>query len=277
MLPWVGTEPSNPTRFLGKTNVQNSNAAAHWAVRYSNIHLFESPRHSIQSHSHVESAELIVMLSGGYQAAWQHGVRRGQITARAGDVVYWPGGTRREESNIPGRPMRCLGIYFRWSDAIPDLPVLQRDRQGIIRALASSTLLGKDSKVPRRESVMNGYLAAMLSEFVRLSEQGRDELVERVALHIEAHLRKPIYLDELARCAGLTQSYFCRRYRALSGHSPMDEVRRIRAEHAAGVLRSQPELPLKDVAARVGIADEHQLSKLLKKYSGLNAREIRRR
>ena len=42
-------------------------------------------------------------------------------------------------------------------------------------------------------------------------------------LYVQAHLRKPIYLQDLARAAGLDKSYFCRRYRALTGgrtHSP---------------------------------------------------------
>src|SRR5262245_59222630 len=118
--------------------MQRSSATDRFMVKYHNIHLYESPRHRVESHTHHEAAELIVILSGGYQANWRHGDRQGQTKAGKGDVVYWPGHARRIESNGPSLPLRSLCVYFHWRNPVPNLPARLRDRQGTVHALAGS-------------------------------------------------------------------------------------------------------------------------------------------
>ena len=79
----------------------------------------------------------------------------------------------------------------------------------------------------------------------------------------------------LSGFVGLDESYFGRRYKQLTGHTPMEEVRRIRVEHAVGIIQGTGTLPLKDVAFRVGMANDRLLCRWLKRYRGMTSREIR--
>jgi AraC-like DNA-binding protein len=216
------------------------------------------------------------MLAGKYVARWQSGERSGRIAARTADVVLWPAYTRRIESNEPGPRMRALMAYFRWNNRIDDLPVLVHDAQHLIASLAQSLLQAKDSLRTDRRLMQNGYLAAILAEFVRLADlTSGDGLPERVAAYTQAHLRQRFGLNELSRFVGLERNYFGRRYRELTGRTPMEDVRRIRIEHAVGILRGSPRLPLKDVAFRVGMANDRLLCRWLKRYRNMTSREIR--
>jgi transcriptional regulator GlxA family with amidase domain len=173
--------------------------------------------------------------------------------------------------------MRCMVLYIRWADPIAGLPIIRHDDHRVIRALSDRLLRLTDTQNPRQQALINTYAAAMLAEYISLcGEAGEHQLPHQVGQYIRAHLRKRITLDTLARYVGLEKHYFGRRYKELTGFTPMDAVRRLRIDRAVSILRSAPGLPLKTVADRVGIGNGNLLSRWIKKQLHLTATDIRR-
>src|SRR5688572_28754463 len=82
-------------------------------VSYRNIHLFEAPLRRVESRSAGPVAVFLVMLGGRYAAEWDGGE---PVSASPGEVVFWPAGQLRIETNEPPERMKCLAVYCRWDD-----------------------------------------------------------------------------------------------------------------------------------------------------------------
>ncbi len=241
------------------------------------IHRFTSPAKAVRSRRADERAELIVITGGVYRAF--HSRRSGcepLVEARVGDVVYWPEGGERDEVNDPADPTRCVSVYFRWADPMPGLPSLVHDNQQLIRMLADTLLTLKDVTPPCPSEIRNGYLAAMLAEYARLSRLLAGHIEREVARYAEEHMSERIRVGDLARHFGLEKHHFGRKYKAQTGRTPMADVRRIKAEHVRGMLATDTRLHLKEIAPRIGVRDEHQVSRLIKRCIGEPVRELRK-
>jgi AraC-like DNA-binding protein len=246
-----------------------------WVLVLANVHYFRAPGRRILSRTRPPTHTLVIVLSGGYQATWRSGLETLRLSARAGDVVYWPAGKERMEVNATSERLLAISVYFRWFRPLRNLPPMVHDRNRLIRGLGDALLQVKDWPTPQRHPLAAQYLGAILAEYARLARGPGDDLEGRVARYVEEHMAEPITLDELARHVGVHKHHLGRRYKQLTGRTPKHDVRRIKAEHARGTLRGTPDMPLKDVAARVGIRDPFQLSKLLRRYLGTTARDIR--
>ncbi len=255
------------------------NRAQSWGLnaKLLSIHRFTSPAKAVRTRRVDERAELIV-ITGGVYRAFQPGQRSREplIEARAGDVVYWPEGCERDEENDPANPTRCVAVYFRWADPMPELPSLVHDNQQLIRMLADTLVAMKDAMPPPPPALRNGYLVGMLAEYARLSRLLVGHLEREVARYAEEHMSEPIRVGELARHFGLGKHHFGRKYKAQTGRTPMADVRRIKAEHARGMLATDTRFHLKEIAPRIGVRDEHQVSRLIKRCIGEPVRELRK-
>lgn len=222
-----------------------------------------------------ENAEIIVMLGGVYQARLPGEHRLLPLEARAGDVVCWPENALRTEDNPPDAPPWCICIYFWWRNPPRHLPLKIQDRDGLIRILADRLLTAHMS--PTRDlAVCNAFLAGLLGEYVHLAGQNPKNLAERVSRYVEEHMSERTQLEDLARAFGLNKHHLGRKYKALTGRTPMQDVRQRKVERARALLLINPKNTLKAVAIRTGIGDEHQLSRLLSRYQRLSVRDIRR-
>jgi AraC family transcriptional regulator len=75
--------------------------------------------------------------------------------------------------------------------------------------------------------------------------------IERVVAHIGAHLDEPLDLDRLAAVACFSPYHFHRIYRAITGETAADTLRRLRLHHAAGEL-VQGVAPVGAIARQAG-------------------------
>jgi AraC-like DNA-binding protein len=253
-----------------------SSTLRNFRVQFLSIHFFKSPSRYVSTRRSGEPAEVIVMLGGVYRARIVDKDSSKLLEARSGDIVYWPTGAERVEENDPQQPIRCVALYFEWRNPPEGLPFAVRDHEGIVRILAERLLSLRDYPLPLPPAVSNAYLSAILAEYVRLVGLIEDGLVAQVARYTEEHMSEPFALKALASYVGLERHHFGRKYKTLTGQSPMQHVRRRRAEHALGLLMLRPKRSLKDVASRVGIGDEHHLRRLLRVLFGFSIRELRR-
>jgi AraC family transcriptional regulator len=75
--------------------------------------------------------------------------------------------------------------------------------------------------------------------------------IERVVAHIGSHLDEPLDLDRLAAVACFSPYHFHRIYRAMTGETAADTLRRLRLHHAAAEL-VQGAAPIAAVARQAG-------------------------
>jgi AraC family transcriptional regulator len=88
------------------------------------------------------------------------------------------------------------------------------------------------------------------------------------------HLGEPITLEDLATNIGMSRYYFCRVYKEVAGHTPMEHLRALRLERAKDLIRSTA-LPLKAIAPEVGFGSAQHLCRLLHDRFGVGVRELR--
>jgi AraC family transcriptional regulator len=104
-------------------------------------------------------------------------------------------------------------------------------------------------------------------------------LTERQVQHlrefIREHLSEPLSLEALAQQVGFSPSYFGRVFRQALGASPHQFVLRQRLERAQQLLE-QTELPLAQVAATCGFANQSHLTQVFTKHLGCTPRAYRR-
>jgi AraC family transcriptional regulator len=94
--------------------------------------------------------------------------------------------------------------------------------------------------------------------------------------YVHEHLHAAIPLDELAAQVSLSRFHFARRFRRSTGRSPHEFVMAHRVQRAATML-SRTNVPLVDVAARCGFADQSHLTRVFKKQVGTTPARYRAR
>jgi LacI family transcriptional regulator len=96
------------------------------------------------------------------------------------------------------------------------------------------------------------------------------------ALHfIRTHAHQPIQVSDILDDVPLSRRGFERRFFKCLGRSPLDEIHRIRIEHARKLLR-ETSLPMSMVAEGAGFGDGKQFSTLFKLKTGQTPSTYRR-
>jgi AraC-like DNA-binding protein len=244
-------------------------------ARFDSVMFFRGASARIASVRKDAQAELIVMLGGQYQARMPKACGGNTIEARSGDVVFWPENSTRSEENPPDAPPLCICIYFWWPHSPDQLPRIVHDREGLFRNLADRMLSVHNEQSPSARAICNGLLAGLLGEYIHLAGHVPKNLVEYVLRYGDEHMTERTRLDDLAQAIGLNKHHLGRKYKALTGRSLMKDLRQRKVKRAQDLLLIHSNRTLKDVAARTGIGDEHQLSRLLKRHTGLSVRALR--
>jgi AraC family transcriptional regulator len=112
----------------------------------------------------------------------------------------------------------------------------------------------------------------------------RLEIFRRVALatdfihahYAHAHYARPLGNEDLARVAAMSPFHFIRAFRSVHGVTLYQFVQQKRATVAARLLGGT-DLPVPEVAARVGFDDRASLFRCMRRAHGASPREIRRR
>ena len=99
--------------------------------------------------------------------------------------------------------------------------------------------------------------------------------IREVTTHIEKHLDSTITIKDLAALVRLSSYHFCRTFRASLGDSPHSYLMRRRVQHAQGLMLTS-KMPLGQIAAACGLADQPHFNKLFRRFVGENPGAWRR-
>ncbi len=197
-----------------------------------------------------------------------------EYAVEAGEVILFPANAAHCEWTDFERPHEVIFFQFEWDGYRRGMKLHLADRNRRIASLSEWLLNERDTAGEASERTRQQFLATIVAEFVRLGERPAFDMPTRTRDYIRAHLDEKITLDVLSKRAALSKYHFLRRYKQLTGLAPMQDVRRIRLEVARDMLLTSG-MPLKAIAARVGLANEYHLSRLLKQHFGAGARELR--
>jgi AraC family transcriptional regulator len=97
-----------------------------------------------------------------------------------------------------------------------------------------------------------------------------------VSEYIEDTLGQPIKLRELAALAGISARHFERAFRQSTGSSPHAYVMERRLHMARDLLVNQPELPIEQIALRLGFSSSSHFSSAFRRRIGFTPTEFRK-
>lgn len=231
--------------------------------------LAPNPRWHMPPHVHPHH-ELIVVKSGAMLLKSRHG----ELIARSGDILFYETGLVHEEISQPDDPVNTYYLSFSAKKELPDIPLRLRDSEG--RMVELLGWMHRDLRERRPAADCLALLDMMIRELRWLLARPKDAWLERVREHLQTRFADPLSLDDVARHAGMSRSAFVRKFKRLCGRTPMEELRQIRLHEARNLILSR-DLPLKTIAAQVGIGDEYQLSKQFRRQFGVSPSRIRNR
>ncbi|MCX6943351.1 MAG: AraC family transcriptional regulator [Opitutales bacterium] len=231
-----------------------------------------NPRWRIAAHSHAFH-ELIVVLRGCLRLR----LAGEEVRARPGDLLLYHAGCVHAESSDPADPAETCFFSFQGPEAAA-WPWRMQDHDGRVRQLADWLYVDRHESGAEARQARDAVFHSLLCELSRLCARGAraSDLVADLGGYIQQHLAEPLPLARLARQAGLSKFHFCRRFRQEAGRSPMEEVRVRRMSRARDLLQTTS-LPMKAIAAAVGLSDEFRLSHLFRRYHGATPSSLRRK
>jgi AraC-like DNA-binding protein len=98
--------------------------------------------------------------------------------------------------------------------------------------------------------------------------------LRRVIEFIDAHMDQPISLEDLAASAAVSPFHFHRQFKKATEVTPHQYVIQMRIKRARALL-SQSELPLVEIAARVGFSDQSQFTNNFRKFTSMTPKSYR--
>jgi transcriptional regulator GlxA family with amidase domain len=105
--------------------------------------------------------------------------------------------------------------------------------------------------------------------------RGNDPMLRSVEQFVLGHLGRPIALTDLSHVARTSPRTLARHFGHVLGTTPMRFVQRLRAEHAAYLLRTT-DAPVEVIAERVGYLEPAALRRLLRRVLDAGPRDLRR-
>ena len=92
---------------------------------------------------------------------------------------------------------------------------------------------------------------------------------------IAEHACEAITVAEVCRMAAISKQTLTERFRDVLGHTPGDEIRRVRLEHAKRYLLTT-DLSIAHIAGLCGFSEQDKLGKFFKRQTGLTPSQFRR-
>ncbi|HEU5396664.1 MAG TPA: AraC family transcriptional regulator [Verrucomicrobiae bacterium] len=88
------------------------------------------------------------------------------------------------------------------------------------------------------------------------------------------HLDAPVEMEDVSRRVGLSISTFYYLFKRVTGVTPNAFFIRARMQRARQLLQ-EPDLNVKEVAARLGYADQFYFSRIFKSVNGVSPKDFR--
>ena len=138
------------------------------------------------------------------------------------------------------------------------------DAEWIEPVMEGSERLGTVVVIPARPARSEPYRSGGLPAYK----------LRRIVEFIRAHIDQPIRLERLAAAITMSPFHFHRQFKRSTGTTPHRYILEMRMERARALL-SESDLPLAEVAAQVGFADQSHFTSAFRRTTAMTPRTYR--
>jgi AraC-like DNA-binding protein len=205
--------------------------------------------------------DMLLVVTDG-QLSWETGgtVRE----ARAGDVVCHAADRSYLEWTRTDAPAAGCKIQMHWQHGRCPFAPVTHDHTGLIRIAAARLLaiwyeMESRGQTPKLRDSAHLIFHGIVGELIELNREETSSMLRALRDFVVRDPDRRIELADLAAHAGYEPSYYSRKFRAETGQSPMEAVRRCRLELARDLLLGSA-LSIKTIARQCGFTDGAHLS-----------------
>ncbi len=245
-------------------------------------HYVEAHGHHVQRPQHTDYL-LIFCYRGHGWFRTEHA--HGQL--HAGQLLLLPAGQAHAYAASASNPWSIYWAHYKGTSAPQSMallglslaqPVLSLPRWQPLVPLVDELL-----KLPSQQDQLATFVAAatllqrIFAELPRLSSTlpsaGSFDLAALDQFMLE-HLDRDLSLDELAQFAGLSRYHFSKKFKQLTGTSPMRYFNQVKIKQACQQLDTSTHT-IRDIGQSLGFDDPYYFSRLFKKVMGVSPQNYR--
>ncbi|MDD5688427.1 MAG: helix-turn-helix domain-containing protein [Elusimicrobia bacterium] len=239
-------------------NVLNFKGAKLIDVSHHVSHQGPYPTGKMKKHYH-SFHELVIILKGSVCVE----ISGKEVRAKTGDILFYHAGAAHKEQSTRGTEVICI----EWEEKRKiEFPVLIHNTSRKICFLAKWLNEQDQSNYPYRRLLQDKIFEVIRIELTKdfESEENHPFIAKLKSFMID-NLNKPLALKNLANYAHTSKYHFLKKYKKITGRTPMEDLRNIRLETAKDMIVTTC-MPLKAIASKVGFSNVYLFTKLFRKY-----------
>ena len=210
-----------------------------------------------------------------------------------GDIMVLPKGMVHRYHSLADKPWTIFWVHFQGNlagDYIDNIhldekspikhiglvPQLIHDFERLMTVRVSEFTQAKGIQAACNLRQLLAYIGVLTQQTHEPNRASLD--LEQIHAFMQRHIHQQITLDELATQFNLSKYYFSKRYKLLTGHTPIQQFIRFKMEHACYLLDIS-QWSISAVAAELGYDDSYYFSRLFTKSVGVSPsryRQLRR-
>jgi AraC family L-rhamnose operon transcriptional activator RhaR len=227
----------------------------------------------------------------------------GTFTAAGVDYPLVPGtfflarpGVVHQIRNEPGNPpMELTWVCFGWTpgdgppkseaercmnDFAGSAAIVTPDEGGRLRAVWDALRVIAPQGLPEQSRALATTLIVQIAQTLvpvpSTPAEAPADLTTRLAIrYVADNLNRPLTLEEIAAHVHVSPRHLTRLFTAFTGTSPLRYVMTARLDRASGLLTGS-DLPVKEIAERVGFGDVHHFTRSFTRQFGVPPAAYRR-
>lgn len=212
-----------------------------------------------------------------------------QGPVNAGELVLLPQGVSHHYAADASDPWSIYWCHFSGHQAQDYIFNMDYDAQHPVqkigqvpslianfRAVLAETSTGYNARAMVYAANMLKQLLAYLGKLIHAASQAPQQKfsLDHIQAYMLQNLDKSIDLERLAQQANLSKYHFSKKYKELTGHSPVHHFHQMKVEYARYLLETS-DLDIQGIAARVGYDDSLYFSRFFRKATGSSPTQYR--
>ena len=197
----------------------------------------------------------------------------------AGSIYLTAPGVSHSFCSSADRKLLTIELKFILTDPVlrertKKLPPVVEDTSGGLRQLLDRILEEAENPGLYRKELMELRLRELLYLLLRVTNEEKaagetsgEAAMRPVLRYIRDNLHRDITLEDLAEAAHLEKAYFSRKFKAVSGYTPMGYLRTTRLAKARELLQYS-DMTVTQVAESLGFQSLHHFSKVFHRFVG---------
>lgn len=251
--------------FQSDFNVNNIYAVQQqWHQQLQGVDIIQTPR----------SSQGIVLLTD-YSAVYTY-LDGSTFTAEPGDVMLLPKGARYSFRYLlpPGKTVHPLLINFQCCQTDDTEPMLNSSAMRLCKDDGTLLPLFIEAATLYKSNAHPAHLKATVYRVLSLlfpKEQQDDCCLD----YIDSHFTEQFSIPQLAKRCALSESVYRRRFRELTGASPIQYINQLKIEKACHLLRNS-DIPPQQVSEYLNFYSVSYFYRVFKAITGQTPGEYRR-